>query len=225
MRRTSRRWEMAPLVILCLVATACTAGNDAEATTTTVPATTTSTIEAITSTTAEATPTTTIVGQDLEAFCDAYLAFIGAGDPESRVEPLNDLYAERGADAPANLNDVVEVLVSADYGSQDVRAEQAVLRDFVLPLCEDGYNSAVVGVESDEAAGQAFFDALVGGDKETALTLSSALTVAMFEPWEPYDAEETELVIQEGGFWVALSPQFSFSCTMSNGIVTGCSFG
>jgi hypothetical protein len=221
MRLTSRRWDIAPLVILCLVATACTAGNDVEATTTTVPTTITTTTPA-TTTTAEATTT---VGQDLEAFCDAYLAFISAGDPESRVEPLNNLYAERGPDAPADLNEVVNVLVSADYGSQDVRAEQAVLRDFVMPLCEDGYNSAVVGGESDEAAGQAFFDALVAGDKQTALTLASALAVAMFEPWEPYDAEDTELVIQEGGFWVALSPQFSFSCTTRDGIVTGCSFG
>ena len=136
MWRGLRRRATPVLIIFWLIAAGCSA-DDAGATTTTTEAAvttaptttteaTTSTTEVITTTTEAATTTT--VAQDLGAFCDAYLAFKASRDPESRVEPLNVIWAERGSAAPDDLNEVLKVLVAADYGTEDVRPQQAVLR-------------------------------------------------------------------------------------------------
>lgn len=137
------------------------------------------------------------------------------------------IWAERGSNAPDELNEVVNTLMTADFGSEDVRAQQAVLRDFVLPLCEATYNEGVVGAEDDATAAEQFFAALVSGDKESACTLAAAQIVALFEPWEPYPDQGgvPELMLDDGQFFVTLTPAFSFRCEMSDGVVTGCFFG
>lgn len=232
MRRGVRRQVSLLLIVAGVLAAGCSA-SEADDTTTTEATTTTpvtaettaTTTEAATTTTAAATATT--VGQDLGVFCDAYLAFGAAQDPESRVEPLNAIWAERGSNAPDELKEVVNTLMTADFGSEDVRAQHAVLRDFVLPLCEATYDEGVVGAEDDATAAEQFFAALVSGDKESARTVAAAQIVALFEPWEPYPDQGgvPELVLDDGQFYVTLTPAFSFRCEMSDGVVTGCFFG
>lgn len=223
------------MIASLLIAAGCSVdyGTDttsAETTTTTAEATTVTT--EVTTTTTEATTTTTETArppgdQNLDTFCNAYLTFAGSKDPEGRVEPLNVIWEERGPHAPVELEGALETLKTADYGSEDVRPQHAVLKGFAIPLCLDIFNEGVVGAEDDATAAEQFFAALVAGDRQTALTLAPANTVALFEPWDSYptQGDYPQLTPHEGQFYVSLTPVFSFRCEVSGGIVTGCFLG
>jgi hypothetical protein len=200
-----------------------TTTTTSEATIVTTEATTTAT-ESTTTTTETAPPP---ADQNLDTFCNAYLAFAGSKDPEGRVGPLNVIWEERGPDAPEELEGALETLKTADYGSEDVRPQHVVLKGFAIPLCLDIFNEGVVGAEDDATAAEQFFAALVAGDKQTALTLAPANTVALFEPWNPYptQGDYPQMSPGEGQFYVSLTTVFSFRCEVNGGIVTGCFFG
>jgi hypothetical protein len=200
---------------------------DAETTTTTeaAPTTTTTTTEAP-ETTTEAPETTTEAPEtaDVEAICAAYLEFATARTPEDRSGPLTAISAALGDETSSELVDALATLSTADFGSQDVRPQQGLLSDFVLPKCDDQYRSGLSPAADDETAAAEFYAALVAGDRAKARTLADALTVAKFEPWEA-SSDPGELVATDAGFWLSSIDFRQASCDVSGGLVTRCGFG
>ena len=95
---------------------------------------------------------------------------------------------------------------------------QCTVADGVVLGCQDE-PTGEDGV-SDEEIAQAFFDAVVAGDRDAAALVAGPAALAFFEPWEPVEGL-TFTGVQDGVFFInpGAAP---FQCTISGGFVRNC---
>jgi hypothetical protein len=184
----------------------------------TTPASTTPTSTTAVATTAA--PVATTAAEDA-TLCDAFLQFRGAQDFETMAPAIATVASQLGESAPNDVIEAMNAFISGDFGDLQIGAAIGSIRGHIMPLCQQRYYAAVTGASSGPIAAQEFFDALVAGDRDVAVSIAQAEVVAQFEPWAGYGASAT-IDIGEGEFTMQLDEQTAVSCTTVDGVVDRC---
>ncbi len=152
-------------------------------------------------------------------FCDVYLDYLADSTPANLtavVAASDDPQVEEYADTIAADPDI-DALIAATLD----------LDDLARLDCQPEWTAGAQGAGNTGAAAQAFFDAVVAGDRIGARNIASANAIAVFEPWapvEPDDAAGTPALADVGGqsFSLALGPASVAQCEVETGVVVAC---
>jgi len=152
-------------------------------------------------------------------FCDAYLDYL--------AEPSSE-HLETVAEA-AEDDDVDELaaIIEGDDRTGRVLAADSDLLAIARDRCQAEWIGAAQGGGDTAGAAQAFLDALVAGDPIGARNVASANAIAVFEPWEPIEADAaagtpTVLDIDDRAFSLALDAGTIAECQVEFGVVIAC---
>ncbi len=152
-------------------------------------------------------------------FCDAYLDYLGEPTPANLAVVVD------AADDPEV--DELAAVVGEDDRTGRVLAASADLDDLARDRCLPEWVGGAQGAGDTGAAAQAFFDAVVAGDRIGARNVASANAIARFEPWQPIEADDdagTPAIVSvgEGAFAMALGPALLAECQVETGVVLAC---
>lgn len=152
-------------------------------------------------------------------FCDVYLEYLSDS---------TDQYLDRVDEAA----DDEEVSAYIDIMQSDAEITAVVaatldLDDVARSRCQTEWTAGTQGAGNTAAAAQAFFDALVAGDRVGARNVASANAIAIFEPWEPLPENPdsgTPAIgdIDDRAFSIALDPATLAECQVEVGVVVAC---
>jgi hypothetical protein len=152
-------------------------------------------------------------------FCDVYLDYLAESTPENLGA------VEEAADDPlvAEYADVI----GSDADFDVVLAATLDLDDLARERCQPEWTAGAQGAGETPAAAQAFFDAVVAGDRTGARNVASANAIAVFDPWEPIEPDEqagTPALADVGGqsFSLVLGPATVAQCEVETGVVVAC---
>lgn len=157
--------------------------------------------------------------RDQPRFCDVYLDYLGDSTPanlEAVVDASDDPQVREYADAIGSDADL-DVVLAATLDLDDLAREQ----------CQPEWIAGAQGAGDTASAAQAFFDAVVAGDPIGARNVASSNAIAVFEPWEPVEADPetgTPALADVGGqsFSVVLGPESAAQCEVETGVVVAC---
>lgn len=151
-------------------------------------------------------------------FCDAYLEYLA--DPTA---PQLDVLAEAADDD--EIENLIEI-IETDTDPGRVLAADQDLDGLARLRCQTEWTAGAQGAGNTPAAAQAFFDAVVAGDRTGARNVASANAIAAFEPWEPLTGEDgTEPTLVEVGeqtFSIVLDAASLAQCQVETGVVIAC---
>ena len=178
--------------------------------------------------TAPTTPTTAAVDGDAGGdpdedgaprFCDVFLTWLGDSSPEH-------LDAVVAASDDATVADLATV-IAEDPNTARVLGATEDLDALARTQCQPEWTAGAQGAGSTAAAAQAFFDALVAGDRIGARNVASANAIAAFEPWAPIDVDAATGTpalgeVTETGFTLALDAETLARCDVEIGVVVTC---
>lgn len=151
-------------------------------------------------------------------FCDAYLDYL-ADPTESQLETLADVADDD------QIEELVDIIITdADPGR--VLAADQDLEGLARERCQPEWTAGTQGAGDTSSAAQAFFDALVAGDRMGARNVASANAIAAFEPWEPLSGDggtEPALVdVGDQSFSIVLDEASLAQCQVETGVVIAC---
>lgn len=150
-------------------------------------------------------------------FCDVYLDYLAESTPEN----LAAVVAATDDDQVAAYAEVI----GSDAGITEVLAATLDLDELARLDCQPEWTGGVQGAGSTEAAAQAFYDAVVAGDRVGAANVASANAIAVFEPWQPVPAAgETPALVEVGEltFTIVLDDASLAHCQVEVGVVVSC---
>lgn len=152
-------------------------------------------------------------------FCDAYLTYL----EDSTDEHLDTVDDAADDDEVSSYVDIMQ----SDADITAVVAATLDLDDVARSRCQTEWTAGTQGAGNTAAAAQAFFDALVAGDRAGARNVASANAIAIFEPWEPLgenpDAGTPAIGdVDERAFSIALRPAALAECQVEAGVVVAC---
>lgn len=156
---------------------------------------------------------------DTPRFCDTYLDYLAdSTGPNLRV-------LDEAADDP-EIGQYVEVIES-DPSVDALLAATLDLDDAARSRCQSEWTASAQGAGNTPAAAQAFLEALVAGDRLGARNVASANAIAVFEPWEPIEADPeigTPVLADVGGqsFSMVLGESSVAQCEVETGVVVAC---
>ena len=151
-------------------------------------------------------------------FCDAYLDYI-----ESSTDANLALVEAAGGDEIARHAEIVRT--AAD--TREVIAAVETLDQLARERCQAEWIGAAQGAGTTAGAAEAFFDALVNGDRIGALNIASVNAIARFEPWgviEPDPDLGTPAIASVGddSFTMVLDEATVAECRVDTGVVFSC---
>lgn len=157
--------------------------------------------------------------RDAPRFCDAYLDYLA----NSTARNLRVL--DEAADDP-EIGQYVDV-IDSDPSVDALLAATLDLDDAARSRCQSEWTAGAQGAGNTPAAAQAFLDALVAGDRAGARNVASANAIAVFEPWEPIEADPeigTPVLADIGGqsFSLVLGESSVAQCEVETGVVVAC---
>lgn len=152
-------------------------------------------------------------------FCDAYLDYL------AESTEANLAVAEEAADDP-QVSEYAEVIRS-DPGIERLLAATLDLDDLARSRCQPEWTAGAQGAGDTSAAAQAFFDAVVAGDRMGAHNVASANAIAVLEPWEPVESDPevgSPALADVGGqsFSLVLGAADVIQCEVEAGVVVAC---
>jgi len=152
-------------------------------------------------------------------FCDAYLDYLA----DSTAANLT--VVEQAADDP-QVSEYAEVIMS-EPDITDLLAATLDLDDLARSRCQPEWTAGAQGAGDTGAAAQAFFDAVVAGDRQGAHNVASANAIAALEPWEPVEADPevgSPSLADVGGesFSLVLGVADVVQCEVEAGVVVAC---
>lgn len=150
-------------------------------------------------------------------FCDVYLDYLAESTPEN----LAAVVAATDDDQVAAYAEVI----GSDAGITEVLAATLDLDELARLECQPEWTGGVQGAGSTEAAAQAFYDAVVAGDRVGAANVASANAIAVFEPWRPVPAAgDTPALVEVGEltFTIVLDADSLAHCQVEVGVVVSC---
>ena len=152
-------------------------------------------------------------------FCDAYLDYLADSTPE------NLRAVEEAADDP-QVREYAETIRSSP-GVTALLAATLDLDDLARSRCQPEWTAGAQGAGDTAAAAQAFFDALVAGDRAGARNVASANAIATFVPWEPLEPDPevgAPALVDVGGqsFSIVLGAASLVQCEVETGVVVAC---
>lgn len=152
-------------------------------------------------------------------FCDVYLDYLGDSTP-ANLDAVVD-----AADDP-QVSEYAETITS-EAGLDQVLAATLDLDDLARQRCQAEWTAGAQGAGNTAAVAQAFFDAVVAGDRVGARNVASANAIAVFEPWSAIDADAaagTPALADVGGqsFSLVLGPDAVAQCEVETGVVVAC---
>lgn len=157
--------------------------------------------------------------RDVPRFCDAYLDYL-ADSTASNLRILDE-----AADDPeiGRYVDVIDSEPSVDA----LLAATLDLDDAARNRCQSEWTAGAQGAGNTPAAAQSFLEALVAGDRMGARNVASANAIAVFEPWEPIEADPeigAPVVADVGGqsFSLVLGESSVAQCEVETGVVVAC---
>lgn len=152
-------------------------------------------------------------------FCDAYLDYLA----DSTAANLT--VVEEAADDP-QVGEYAEVIRS-EPSIDRLLAATLDLDDLARSRCQPEWTAGAQGAGDTGAAAQAFFDAVVAGDRMGAHNVASANAIAVLEPWEPVEADPevgSPALADVGGqsFSLVLGVADVVQCEVEAGVVVAC---
>jgi hypothetical protein len=152
-------------------------------------------------------------------FCDAYLDYLSDSTAENLavvVEAAGDEQVSEYAEVIRSETDVTALL-----------AATLDLDDLARIRCQPEWTAGAQGAGDTAAAAQAFFDAVVAGDRSGARNVASANAIAVFDPWEPVEQDPavgSPALADVGGesFSVVLGSATVYQCEVEAGVVVAC---
>lgn len=152
-------------------------------------------------------------------FCDAYLDYL-AESTESNLAVVDE-----AADDP-QVSEYADV-ISSDPGVDRLLAATLDLDDLARARCQPEWTAGAQGAGETPAAAQAFFDAVVAGDRMGAHNIASANAIAVLEPWEPVEPDPevgSPALADVGGqsFSLVLGAADVVQCEVEAGVVVAC---
>lgn len=152
-------------------------------------------------------------------FCDTYLDYLADSTPEN----LEAVVTAADDDQVAEYADVI----GSDADLDRVLGATLDLDDLAREQCQPEWTSGTQGAGDTASAAQAFFDALVAGDRPGAQNVAAQNAIAVFDPWEPVAADPdagTPALADVGGqsFSVVLGPETVAQCEVETGVVVAC---
>ena len=152
-------------------------------------------------------------------FCDTYLDYLADSTPEN----LEAVVTAADDDQVAEYAEVI----GSDADLDRVLAATLDLDDRAREQCQPEWTSGTQGAGDTASAAQAFFDALVAGDRPGAQNVAAQNAIAVFDPWEPVAADPdagTPALADVGGqsFSVVLGPETVAQCEVETGVVVAC---
>lgn len=153
-------------------------------------------------------------------FCDVYLDYI-TDSSDANLTAVVDAAPDRAefgalADTVRQATDTVEVFAAIE--TLDQRARER---------CQPEWIGAAQGAGTTAAAAEAFFAALVNGDRIGATNVASANAIARFEPWgviEPDESVGSPVIagVEADSFSMILGPATLAQCLVETGVVFSC---
>lgn len=152
-------------------------------------------------------------------FCDAYLDYLA----DSTAANLT--VVEQAADDP-RVSEYAEVIES-EPDITNLLAATLDLDDLARSRCQPEWTAGAQGAGDTGAAAQAFFDAVVAGDRQGAHNVASANAIAVLEPWDPVEADPevgSPSLADVGGesFSLVLGVADVVQCEVEAGVVVAC---
>lgn len=152
-------------------------------------------------------------------FCDAYLDYLSAPTPPN----LDTVEEAAGDDEVTELADIIR----DDDRTGRVLAASDDLETLARRRCQAEWIAGTQGAGDTASAAQAFYDAVVAGDRIGARNVASANAIAVFEPWAPVEPDEdvgspSLVSVGEDSFSLALGPERLAECQVETGVVIAC---
>lgn len=150
-------------------------------------------------------------------FCDVYLDYLADSSAErltavvdASTDPLVADYAQT---------------IGSEAGITEILAATLDLDELARLECQPEWTGGAQGAGSTPAAAQAFYDALVAGDRVGAANVASANAIAVFEPWQPVpvgDGTPSLVEVGEQTFTIVLDEATLAHCQAEVGVVVSC---
>lgn len=158
-------------------------------------------------------------GGEAGRFCDLYLDYL--------AEPSADLLDALVDVADDDEVDALARIIAEDRRAGRVLAADSDLRTLARERCQAEWVGSVQGAADTAGAAQAFFDAVVAGDRAGARTVAAENAIARFAPWAPVEPDPdagtpTVLTVDEGSFTMALAADRIAECQVESGVVIAC---